>query len=323
MWSYEHERAISNNCGALGLVLSGDYPEAYLKCMSLHNLEKLVAKLVQCTAIAPNRPKWWPSSLTFTQPLNLGLNDEREIKLACKQLIVSCSQFFKAHEWNDENRERRRRRVIERKKVKTLLHTSEKSKTQDHAEEHFASSKDHFLQYFQLSPRLQPPIVPSPPPVAISSKLTNCVNIPFSSNVGMIMARREQHCMPEDLKLKRLERSEWYINQPIPRLYTEIDFETSPTYKIPNYMHNFKIPKRQQHHLRRSLRNVHFLKQFCTPISVKLIREDLTKVQEDIRKKAKRQLVIKISISEKLCCDIRTVNKITNLRSSPRLQNNL
>lgn len=321
MWSYEHERAISNNCGALGLVLSGDYPEAYLKCMSLHNLEKLVAKLVQCTATAPNRPKWWPSSLTFTQPLNLGLNDEREIKLACKQLIVSCCQFFKTQEWNDENRERRRRRVIERKKVKTLLHhTPEKSKT---PADHSASSKDHFLQYFQLSPRLQPPIVSSQPPVAISSKLTNCVNIPFSSNVGLIMARREQHSMSEDLKLKRLERNEWYINQPIPRLYTEIDFETTPTYKIPNHLHNFKMPKRQHHYRRRSLKHFNFLKQFCTPISVKLIRDDLTKVQEDIRKRARRQLVVKICINEKLCCDIRTINKITNIRSSPRLQNNL
>lgn len=321
MWSYEHDRAISNcGAGALGLVLSGDYPEAYLKCMSLHSLEKLVAKLVQCTATAPNRPRWWPNSLTFTQPLNLGLDDEREIKLACKQLIVSCSQFFKGQEWNDENREeRRRRRVIERRKIKTLHPAPGKSKT---AEEHIepSTTKGQFLQYFKLSPRLQPPIITSSTHIAIASKLSNCVNIPFSSDVGLIMARREQHSMPEDLKLKRLERNEWYTNQPIPRLCTEIDFETSSTYKIPNHIHIFKMPKRQHHHLRRSLRNVHFLKRFCTPISVKLLREDLSKVQEDIRKLARRQLVVKICTSEKMCCDLRTVNKIVNVRSSPRLQ---
>jgi hypothetical protein len=289
MWPYDR----ASKSGPIVHVLNGDYPEADLRRMSLPRLERLVSSLVQCTAEAvgaktASKPKWWPSGLVFTHPIDLGLSSEREIKLAFKQLIVNCCQFFKRHALV-ENRGKKRPRQHQLPPPKR------------HKPPPDSPSKTQFLAYFRLNAkRDQPCERPEAPTPAGAAKLTACINIPFSSDVGRLMAAREHHRITDDLKLKRLERSEWYTNKGAPRA-AEVEYEAC-TYKEPPHSHTYRMPKRQHHHKRRSLHDADFLARFCTPLTVNLPRLDLDKVRSDKR----RELVVLIRDTEKMCCDLHT-----------------
>ncbi|RZC39518.1 hypothetical protein BDFB_010067 [Asbolus verrucosus] len=331
MWSCD--RGSLKSSGPIVHVLNGDYPEADVKRMSLNGLERLVAKLVQCTAEAvgakgTNKPKWWPNGLVFNHLIDLGLEDEREVKLALKQLIVNCSQFFRERtEWNDENRKGRKRPRTERvgaaKRYRAFVQLPPKAfepflPMEERREPATAGAptKDQFLRYFRLnSKRCKMGQAVRPAVHVAAAKITNCTHIPFSSDVGRIMAAREHHHMPEELKLKRLERSEWYTNKAAPRA-GEVEYETC-VYREPNHTHTYKIPKRQQYQKGHSFHNPEFLARFCTPLFVKLVRLDLEKVKSE-RDEVKKRLVVMIGNTEKLCCDVKN-ERI--LRTSPRLRN--
>ncbi|KAJ3653751.1 hypothetical protein Zmor_012987 [Zophobas morio] len=266
-------------------VLNGDYPAAELRRMSVPGLERLVAKLVQRTAKPAARPQWWPRGLHYTQPLDLGLSSEREIKLAFKQLIVSCCQFFKANE---------RRRP---------------------------NAKHRFLAHLRLHPRGDVPNVAAPPPPPAPAKLATCVHIPFSSDVGRAMAAREQHGMSDELRMRRLERSEWYTNKGVPRA-ADADYEVAAT-RPPGHHHVYKMPRRQQYQRRRSLHDVDFLAGFCTPVRVVVERLDLSKFAKGDKSEdgdKRRELVVRIRDTEKMCCDLRRSVSVKLVRTSPRLR---
>ncbi|EFA03387.1 hypothetical protein TcasGA2_TC013373 [Tribolium castaneum] len=256
--------------GPIVHVLNGDYPEADLRRMSVPGLERLVMKLVQCTRGRAAKPQWWPSGLVLTHPLDLGLRSEHELKSALKSLIVGCCRFVRGQE-------------------------------QD-------SPQHKFLRYFRLAAAT--PKKPAAAPLPPGAKLAVCTHIPFSSDVGRLMAAREQHSMSEELKLRRLERSEWYTNKEGPKP-GEVEYEVGG-YKEPEYSHKYKFPKRQFHHKRRSLHDAEFLARFCTPLSVVVERLNLDKV--DVKRK--RELVVTLRYHEKVKCDLKRI-----VRTSPRLRN--
>lgn len=116
--------------------------------------------------------------------------------------------------------------------------------------------------------------------------------------------------MSEDVKLRRLERTEWYTNKEAPKV-VEVDYDTGG-YKEPEHFHIYKMPKRQNYQKRRSLHDPEFLARFCTPLSVVLERLDLSKIKIG----RKRELVVKIRDEDKINCELKKI-----VRTSPRLRN--
>lgn len=99
-------------------------------------------------------------------------------------------------------------------------------------------------------------------------KLTKTVGIPFSSIYGRKLLLRERHCLPEDVALKKIERTDWYLNGNAPKLNNDYNPTVSYDKKL-EYSRNYKYPKRQYYQKHKSLRR-QFLEYVCKPVCVRL-----------------------------------------------------
>ncbi|KAB0796624.1 hypothetical protein PPYR_10685 [Photinus pyralis] len=101
-------------------------------------------------------------------------------------------------------------------------------------------------------------------------KLTKTVAIPFSSIYGRKLLLRERHCLPEDVALKKIERTDWYLNRDAPRC-TNHDYPVVSYDKRSRYTRTYTYPKRQFYQKHKSLKQ-HFLEYVCKPVCVRLER---------------------------------------------------
>lgn len=105
-------------------------------------------------------------------------------------------------------------------------------------------------------------------------KLTKTVAIPFSSIYGRKLLLRERHCLPEDVALKKIERTDWYLNRDAPRC-TNHDSPVVTYDKRSQYTRTYRYPKRQFYQKHKSLKQ-HFLEYVCKPVCVRLERIDVS-----------------------------------------------
>lgn len=107
-------------------------------------------------------------------------------------------------------------------------------------------------------------------------KLTKTVGIPFSSIYGRKLLLRERHRLPEDVALKKIERTDWYLNGNAPKLNNDYNPIVSYDRKL-QYTRNYKYPKRQHYQKHKSLRQ-QFLEYVCKPVCVRLEIMDVSAV---------------------------------------------
>lgn len=104
-------------------------------------------------------------------------------------------------------------------------------------------------------------------------KLVSHPHIPFSSDYGRRLLARERHCLPQEVALRKIERTEWYLkgtavvsknHQP------EIIYD-----KRSKYLHRYHFPKRQFSQQHQPLEQA-FIKYVCKPLCVELEMVDLS-----------------------------------------------
>lgn len=101
-------------------------------------------------------------------------------------------------------------------------------------------------------------------------RLFNCPKIPISSDLGRKLISKEKLCLNEETKLNRINRTEWYLSQPVKKLP---DIEYLVTYKPrkdivafgPNEHECVLAPKVNSFKL-------------CRPLTVALVRVDDNKL---------------------------------------------
>lgn len=336
----------------IGGILNGNYPEAALKRPSPVGLQRFVGRLIQDTSASkkkhPKKPKWWPVGLSFTDHFRVPEKHKLKNNLALTRLISSCSHFFQKSkwltEWNDENR----KTINIKRSLANNEDSAPSSKRQKFEETHenvAILDQNQFLEYFKLESKNEQKPESERIGVISGPKLAFCTHIPFSSDMGRILADREQHRMSEILKLKRLERCEWYINKSGQVKEDIVKYESSFNQRQGAHSHWYVPPKRQNYQKRQSWYSEEFLKKFCTPVVVRLEKMDLDLVKKRWKQKrqvskkklivritrhdknvvTKRNLIVRITKNDRECCDNKT-NTSTDkklMRRSPRLLRNI
>lgn len=110
--------------------------------------------------------------------------------------------------------------------------------------------QDQFLKLFQLK-SISSPIRENLSPLPLSSfgalKFNMCTHIPFSSDLGMELMRRDSHNCPDITKSRKLDRLEWHINKPDTNTHSDISFPVTYQEKKNMTFHTYKMPKRQHY----------------------------------------------------------------------------
>lgn len=126
-------------------------------------------------------------------------------------------------------------------------------------------TKNNFMFYLGLNNSVEPQEKQLSEYVSKFQRLPSYV--PFSSEVGQIYLKRENHCNPEFSKLRKLERLEWYLKE-IPSTKPQ-EFEITYNQKKfeDDQMHVYNYPKRQygQRHVK-----LKKLLDLCKPVKIVL-----------------------------------------------------
>lgn len=274
-----------------------------------------------------NKPEWWPSERIISQSLT---TDGKYFMELMRFLVYKCCEFFKKPSENlnteafvtenDENSRGVKRKCCEPScseipsKRRTLMPQNVTSKSSESIEKETiiknpviqlkdifykpkpkVLTQDAFLNIFGLQNTfdhdIEDPVVPAV--LSSSIKFNSCSVIPFSSDLGLELMKRDNHNCPEALKSRRLEKLEWYVNKTPPR-YNEITYEVTYQEKKDTTFRSYKFPKRQiwQHP-----GDMIFQKKalFCQRLTIVLIRQDLEALQKKLRRKVERKLRVIVS----------------------------
>lgn len=93
-------------------------------------------------------------------------------------------------------------------------------------------------------------------------KLYHCPKIPISSDLGQKLMSKEKLCLTEETKLRRINRVEWYLSQPVKKLP---DVKYIVTYKPTKQIEKSTIAKSK----------IQSALDVCSPMTVKLPRMSL------------------------------------------------
>ncbi|KAF7281389.1 hypothetical protein GWI33_004867 [Rhynchophorus ferrugineus] len=107
-------------------------------------------------------------------------------------------------------------------------------------------------------------------------------SIPFSSNLGQILMKRDNHHFPDNLKRHRIERVERYINQPCRKSFNVKYDVTYPEKKSKELtFHWYKFPSKKTRQQCISKRDNVAIR--CKQLSIKLVRENLNVLREKLK----------------------------------------
>lgn len=162
-------------------------------------------------------------------------------------------------------------------------------------------NQTEFLNYFELS--LNNNDIPKATQVPNNSRvirLQNCPHVPFSSNVGQLLMKKENCSVPDNVTERKIDRIEWYINResPNPKTVQNLNYETS---YVPNKNyteHDFRFPKRQYHQV---LGNRHYTKYIygiCKPLDIDVENDDLVELKAKYDKLKMKVKVNKLSAKQ-------------------------
>lgn len=263
------------------------------------------------------RPKWWPKNLDFKFPITQ-LRSATYSSLMwnnfLRQLIAACSQFCDSQltaKWRQEETKENVNRK-KRKRSGTSLDCSKKQKIESSSSK---TSRNNVLSAIntnsvlcvRLYDILKTPAAVVPPVVTqnefllglgLERKRDNQRNekqtiipnivklaqvphvVPFSSEYGRTVLRREKQPLPVEVHLRRIERIEWYTKdtRSSPSIKSISDYPATYDFeKDRACFHTYKFPRRQFYQGDSTLHSVSFLKSLCKPLTVTLTRIDCSK----------------------------------------------
>lgn len=119
-------------------------------------------------------------------------------------------------------------------------------------------------------------------------KFNNGLNgrIPFSSDYGRHIVKRDRHFVPDCVTHRRLERLEWNLREcetPPPPRNAIGDYEVTYEPKKREYVRNYRFPKRQFWQKAWGVKE-QFARYLCRPVTVEVERMDLEKARDEIKR---------------------------------------
>ncbi|XP_057661146.1 uncharacterized protein LOC130896829 [Diorhabda carinulata] len=301
-------------------ILNGNYPAQLVNKMNMRVLERFVVRLVEYTSSWAgaktqstqsnnvSTSNWW--SLVEDLQVEKKQN-KKEFRHNLKKILVYCSEFFQSYnnQWlpdsppwiNDENfdiifaRKRKKEYPCEvppakkRKKLLSLVEKDEeplvnsKKYSPSSTQSTEPLSQTEFLGILKLG--INNNEIPKP---FISSfirpnRLSNCPHIPFSSDIGQLMIKKENVTVSSYVKERKLDRLEWYLNKDCSSI-------TDSNYKlayVPNkttaneHFYNFPV---KRYHKYRDVQFQIFIHSLCKPLTVLLRNEDLPSLKKQYDK---------------------------------------
>lgn len=139
------------------------------------------------------------------------------------------------------------------------------------------TSKLKFLEYFRLgnsSSEFQSDKINETAPISLTM-FKKSTNVPFSSDLGRLLAVRVNHKVSEDFKLRKIERVERYINKPYSEKIENVEYPVTFVEK------NLSISP----HMNRTKQNAFE----CKPVSVVLKNVDLLELQKRLKRNARKR----------------------------------
>ncbi|CAG9771233.1 unnamed protein product [Ceutorhynchus assimilis] len=295
-------------------VLKGNFPKEALEKMSRKRLEKLVLELVECSSSKSgakdfkglyrglclkqiNTPEWWPSEQIISQSLTA---DGKCLMGILRFLVYKCCQFFQKTQYKESLNNFTKPQVTSKRRTLIPQNLAPKSKRASPVDSinynpvvslinvllpEKPITQESFLDGFGLQSTFNPIIGEEPTitPTNNSIKFNNTSNIPFSSDLGRELMKRDNHFCPEALRARRLEKFEWYVNKPIVNRPNNIKYEVTYQEKKDWLLdRKFKYPKRQiwQHPGDTDFQKKALL---CRRLKVLVLKQDLSKLQRKLR----------------------------------------
>lgn len=222
-----------------------------------------------------NKPDWWPSEKIIEQSLT---SDGEHLMQVLRFLVYKCCEFFKKPNEtfnlndsafvNDENclglkrpkshcLRQTRRPTLKPKNIKTggIFPLNGDNKLNKYPiiplRDIFYCPKanpprqETFLTHFGLqNVSLNFTEEKIHCLTSTSIKFVNCPVIPISSDLGRQLMKRDNHYFPDNLKERKLERTEWYLNK-VGVHNIEIKYENTYQERKETTLHMFKFPRRQ------------------------------------------------------------------------------
>ncbi|XP_066147394.1 uncharacterized protein [Euwallacea fornicatus] len=266
------------------------------------------------------KPEWWPSEQVISKTLT---SDGKYIMTLLRFLVYKCCEFFKkpSENLNTElhvtevdlkQRVNRKRKLSDDDgaipiKRRTLLPRSccKQKKSSENLRKMLpqpvadlrvilhkpqALNQNEFLRLFKLesTSSLIQEDTPNSSLITNSIKFNTCSQIPFSSDLGMELIKRDNHICPEVTKSRKLDRLEWYINK-VPLKAVEVcSYEVTYQEKKGLTYRYYKFPKRQ---IGQHPGDIAFQTKtiFSRLLKVTLVRHNLKKLQQVVKRKSKRE----------------------------------
>lgn len=250
--------------------LKGKYRPVSVAKYSRERLEQTVTHLVNVTTTHKennNKPQWWPDEVVFAH----SLQDLKKVipdsvwNQMLRRLVLLCRDFYspkKKSVLREIQHNNLRRPVVYLKDVRRVV------------------EKDQFVRGLGLVQVGSHVANATPPTVAKPIRLAAMPHVPFSSDYGQLLIKREKTLPLEEIHLKRLERLERYLrnnnegNNPA---------EYRVTYDKKDdqvYCHLYRFPVKQAYQMRD---RVEFLKSLCKPVRVILQRCDVPRKKKVLK----------------------------------------
>lgn len=284
-------------------VFKGKYRAANVAKYSRRRLESAVSRLVTITSRRKEnygKPKWWPNEVIYTERLQdlKKLVPNSVWNQMLRKLLALCWQFYDGEKLCEKNKTRKKRVLQEVQQhhsfqpVVCLRDILKPCSAKKVCKSSFikslslvpvGGSHDGGRKEENLSTLFSKPI-----------RLTHVPNVPFSSDYGQVLMKREKMGSLEEAHLKRLERIERYLKNDSGAICPNADddngddddvdrVEYPVTYdkKEDFYCHIYRFPVRQAYQIQDKIT---FLKGLCRPVSVILERYDVPRRKKKVLK---------------------------------------
>ncbi|XP_066261647.1 uncharacterized protein [Euwallacea similis] len=270
------------------------------------------------------KPEWWPSEQVISKTLT---SDGKYFMTLLRFLVYKCCEFFKkpsenlntellvtdidSKQWIYRKRKLsdidsaipiKRRTLLPRscckqKKSSENLPNIESQPIVDlrvilHKPQ--VLNQNEFLRLFKLetTSSLTQEDTPIPSLITNTIKFNTCSHIPFSSDLGLELIKRDNHMCPEVTKSRKLDRLEWYINKLPLKVAESCGYEVTYQEKKGLTYRYYKFPKRQ---IRQHPGDVAFQMKaiFCRLLKVVLVRHNLEQLQQVVKRKSKPKVILR------------------------------
>lgn len=143
-----------------------------------------------------------------------------------------------------------------------------------------------------------------------SVKFNMCTHIPFSSDLGMELMRRDNHTCPEITKTRKLDRLEWHLNKPSMNPEPASSFPVSYQEKKNTTFHTYKMPKRQHYQQPGQFYYEEIEDWHRRHLTVSVVCDNLKQLQKTHGKKSNSKLQVVLSrITQKRKLNGKSLNK--------------